>query len=252
MLPGFPCKSPNNITKVLGEYPDGAEEVSIQNISRFLNAIKSGYPIGAEFNIISDGYVFGDVVGVPDNVISKYARCLLDLNYDDEIRWYALNDFFPEGTIEEKRSKLVEVYGISAEELDRRIHELKDVIMLYNGMQMFMREDKIWGNDMSRKSIDREVKSMTRQMMIRNEAYSNLIDKEFSDSIRVSIHPSTNNGHKYSINLVSCSDGWSSPWHRSLAVTRDRKKLLIKRVDAESAGFELRYKDEMPYYFQEP
>lgn len=52
VLPGFPCKSPNTKDKVLGELPDKAEEVAIDNIDRIVQEIQDVYPTGANFNVI--------------------------------------------------------------------------------------------------------------------------------------------------------------------------------------------------------
>jgi pyoverdine/dityrosine biosynthesis protein Dit1 len=57
-LPGFPFKSPNSKSKVLGKLPDRAEELSLAHLNGLCLAIKEVYPPGAELTIISDGLTY--------------------------------------------------------------------------------------------------------------------------------------------------------------------------------------------------
>lgn len=57
-LPGFPFKSPNSQSKVLGKLPDRAEELSLAHLNGLCLSIKDIYPPGADLTIISDGLVY--------------------------------------------------------------------------------------------------------------------------------------------------------------------------------------------------
>lgn len=57
-LPGFPFKSPNSKSKVLGKLPDKAEELSLAYLDGLCLSIKDVYAPGAELTIISDGLVY--------------------------------------------------------------------------------------------------------------------------------------------------------------------------------------------------
>jgi pyoverdine/dityrosine biosynthesis protein Dit1 len=57
-LPGFPFKSPNLQSKVLGKLPDRAEELSLAHLNGLCLAIQDIYSPGANLTIISDGLVY--------------------------------------------------------------------------------------------------------------------------------------------------------------------------------------------------
>jgi pyoverdine/dityrosine biosynthesis protein Dit1 len=58
LLPGFPFKSPNNKTKVLGVLPDLGEELALKRLDGIASAIDAVYENGAEIHITSDGLVY--------------------------------------------------------------------------------------------------------------------------------------------------------------------------------------------------
>ena len=57
-LPAFPFKSVNKVEKVLGTFPDKAEELSLRRLNDICMSIGKIYPPGAELLIISDGLVY--------------------------------------------------------------------------------------------------------------------------------------------------------------------------------------------------
>jgi hypothetical protein len=58
LLPGFPFKSPNNRTKVLGVLPDLGEELALKRLEGLARAVEEVYEHGAEIHITSDGLVY--------------------------------------------------------------------------------------------------------------------------------------------------------------------------------------------------
>jgi pyoverdine/dityrosine biosynthesis protein Dit1 len=58
LLPGFPFKSPNSTTKVLGILPDLGEELALKRLDSIASAIDAVYEHGAEIHITSDGLVY--------------------------------------------------------------------------------------------------------------------------------------------------------------------------------------------------
>jgi pyoverdine/dityrosine biosynthesis protein Dit1 len=58
LLPGFPFKSPNNKTKVLGVLPDLGEELALKRLDSMAVAVEEVYEGGAEIHITSDGLVY--------------------------------------------------------------------------------------------------------------------------------------------------------------------------------------------------
>jgi hypothetical protein len=58
-LPAFPCKS-SNPEKVVGVVPDRGEQLALENLHSFVEAIESIYKPGAKLWVVSDGHVFSD------------------------------------------------------------------------------------------------------------------------------------------------------------------------------------------------
>ena len=252
LLPGFPAKSPNSRDKVLGTLPDKAEEVAFNQIGVFLGEVKKVYTPGAEFHILSDGYVFGDIVGVPDDTVSEYQAAARKMTEGLPIVWHDLDEFFPGASSrDEMRKSLMERYGVTPEELASAIATCEDTRLLLCGMNKFMMSDIQWDEGMSKTAVRNAAKEVAKRMMLRNGAYSNLIDERFEGVVRLSVHPSTNYGHKFSFRLIPEDDGWCSPWHRSMLVRQDGTYELVRKIDAERAGHLLVYQNGRPYSFAE-
>jgi hypothetical protein len=58
-LPAFPCKS-SNLDKVMGVVPDRGEQLALENLHSFMEAVERIYEPGAKLWIVSDGHVFSD------------------------------------------------------------------------------------------------------------------------------------------------------------------------------------------------
>jgi pyoverdine/dityrosine biosynthesis protein Dit1 len=123
-----------------------------------------------------------------------------------------------------------------------------DVNSLYRGMIKFMTEDLAMKNFASNTQLQKQAKITAKEMMFRNEAYSSLIRNEFPDNIRLSMHPSVNNGTKFSFQLIPSKNAWTSPWHCALLVNNGEYE-TIHRKDAIAAGYELVSKDGRPSHF---
>jgi hypothetical protein len=71
VFPGFPFKSPNVKTKVLGVLPDMAEEVALTYLHGMCEKIRDCYKGGVELIIVSDGLVYS---GNQDRSICYHPR----------------------------------------------------------------------------------------------------------------------------------------------------------------------------------
>ena len=58
-LPAFPCKSSNQ-DKVQGVMPDRGEQLALEHLHSFVEAIENVYKPGATLWVVSDGHVFSD------------------------------------------------------------------------------------------------------------------------------------------------------------------------------------------------
>lgn len=242
---GYPMKSANDRDKVIGKLPDMAEEVSLRNFEDFNRQVQNVYSPGVEISIVNDGYVFNDLLGIPDSVVQAYQEVSMDMGRIAPMNWYNLSDFYT-SNLPSSRDKLINNYGITWQELEQRILMDPDVNYLYRGMIRFMEEELAIRNYPSRNQLNKAAKLLTRNMMMRNEAYSNLVKDQFSSHIRLSMHPSVNNGNKYSFELIP--GGTRSPWHCVLVVG-DVYQTLHKK-EAEQKGYRLVYKDNRPYYYE--
>lgn len=245
---GYPMKSPNDRDKVLGNIPDLGEELSLGNFKAFNDAIKQVYSPGVEINIVSDGYVFNDVMQVSDSTVRNYNEISMDIARQAPINWFQLTDFYHDLSIDRMRDKVMMQFGITTGELQRRILMDPDVNQLYRGMIRFMDEDLAIYKFNSANHLHKQAKIVAREMMLRNEAYSKMIAHEFKDSIRLSMHPSVNNGNKYSFQLIPSPKAWTSPWHCAIVIN-DGVYETIHRRDAEAAGYELIFKEGKPHHY---
>lgn len=249
---GYPFKSTNTRDKVLGPMPDLAEELSLQNFRRFADQVKEVYSPGVQFSFISDGLIFADIMNADEAITRDYydrSRALSD-RYSVPATWFTMTDFYAPGlTLPVIREKITTQFGISPEELRRRILFDPNVNYLYRGISIFMTEELATQSFPSNNQKQKKAKSLATEMMFRNEAYSKLIQTNFSDHIRLSMHPSINDGVKYSFQLIPGAR--FSPWHSCAVQFKSAQPTTMHRKDAEAAGYELVNVNNQPYYFQE-
>lgn len=247
---GFPMKSPNDRDKVLGVLPDLAEKATLDNFAEFNRRVKEVYAPGITLAIVSDGYAFSDLMQVSDKVVEQYQDVLMDWSKDLPFNWYNIKDFFGKDlSVDAMRKKLMTQFGISHEELTRRILMDADVNTLYRGMIKFMNLDLAIRDYSSNSQLQKNAKITAREMMFRNEAYSALVQSELGNHIRLSMHPSINNGVKYSFQLINSPKAWTSAWHCAVAIGDDGLLETIHKKDAVAAGYELVYENGQPFYF---
>lgn len=247
---GFPFKSMNNRDKVLGTKPDLGEELTLRNFADFNNKIKQIYAPGVTMNIVSDGYIFNDIMDVSDYTVAEYKDIASGMGQEvgAPMAWYDINDFFKNMSMSSMRQKTMEQFGISEIELEKRILMDPDVNFLYRGMIRFMEGDLAIRDFPSRNQLNKEAKKFAREMMLRNEAYSALVRTQFSSFIRLSMHPSINNGVKYSFQLIPSKKAWTSPWHCAVLIDEENDFATIHRKDAEGK-YQIEYKNGYAYNY---
>ncbi len=245
---GFPFKSSNTRDKVLGVEPDFAEQATLENFAAFNSDIKKVYSPGVNITMARDGQVFNDLLGIDDKTVERYGEISKSLQGLAPVEWLNLDDFY-RGV--DRREKLIKDFGITPEQLEKEILFNDDVNFLYRGMSIFMREELAYKEFSSGNQRQKAAKILAREMMLRNEAYSNLIRHEIGDKIRLSMHPSINNGAKYSFQLIKGDTPYSA-WHSALVVDSKGNYSTMHKKDALEAGYELAYKDNKPYNFIKP
>lgn len=246
---GFPFKSTNLRDKVIGQTPDLAEKVTLDNFSAFNADIKAVYKPGVNISIASDGFIFNDLLKVDDGTVYDYqsiTACLAKRT-GAPMKFYNISDFY-HTDLNTARESVVAQFALSPEKLEQEILINPDVNFLYRGMTHFMMEELADKGYPSKNQVQKAAKKLTRQMMIRNEAWSNLVKHEFKDHIRLSMHPSVNNGDKYSFKLIKGEHANYSAWHCAIYVN-GTEYVTIHKKDAEAQGLQLEYKDGRPYNF---
>ncbi|KAK4236358.1 Pyoverdine/dityrosine biosynthesis protein-domain-containing protein [Achaetomium macrosporum] len=296
-LPAFPCKSSNG-DKVTGPDPDRGEELALERLHRFVEAIEHIYPPGAKLWIISDGHVFSDCIGVDDAAVDAYGGKLKAMNHaiglrngdTDRIGFKSLVDLFQLATVEpeEGLSDLARRLGFphidhhvrtevtEEAELCRRIllagcaprksavrarieSQNAAITALYRGFSRFMLEDlerHPHTRGMSKSQQKKLSAKVAFEMILRNQAYSNLVEMIFPNHIRLSIHAHNNAGPKFGIQLfdpatVRAVEGLSSagqlmasldllhiptPWHNCVVQLAGSDVVLVTKAKLARAA----------------
>ncbi len=251
ILPAFPCKSRNIGEKVLGKLPDLGEEIALKTLDSLCRDIEKVYSPGAVITIVSDGRVFADLVGVTDEEVTRYQKALAGLAPSERIKFIGLENLSSESEPNLMRSKLIETFAPTIEEVRVKIESDSDALRLYVGMARFLREDASRDNFPSNEARKRASKLVALEIIRRNEAYGKLIDRAFPEALRLSIHPHPELANKIGINLVGDSE-WGTPWHNVAVLMKDGSTVLMKNSEAKKAGYSVLIKEGRPYgYFQE-
>ncbi|KAK8199896.1 putative pyoverdine/dityrosine biosynthesis protein [Phyllosticta capitalensis] len=162
VLPAFPFKSPNSKDKVLGVLPDKAEEVSLLHLQSLCNNIKDVYAPGAELWVVSDGIVYNDLLGVPDETVYVFGETLRKMAKDlgcSSVKFArlsqmpALNKNIPVEMLEYSdspsyeriaplvRQHLVSVFGDADHDVDKDIASNQDIKATYMGYLKYLSHD---------------------------------------------------------------------------------------------------------------
>ncbi|MFV8258569.1 L-tyrosine/L-tryptophan isonitrile synthase family protein [Bdellovibrio bacteriovorus] len=254
VLPAFPGKSPNP-EKVLGAFPDYAEQLALEFLGRLGQRIKKYYPPGIKIILCSDGRVFSDLVGMKESNVTAYQSelsVLKDKLSLSDIETFNLDDFYGELSFNQMRDELMKRYGSSLDFLKHKIRngagdqataDEQDAHRMYCGITRFLFEDSLHpGQTKSRSAIQKESRLKSYEVIRRSNAWSELIAERFPEAVRLSIHPQTCGAAKLGIRLVG-DESWMTPWH-GVAVETKNGHVLLKRSEAEALGAELVYSSD--------
>lgn len=255
VLPAFPAKSPNR-TKVLGALPDLGEYVGLGALQSLCDYIGHFHPAGARITICSDGHVFGDVVGVEDDVVTDYRVCLEDMIKSSNfasLDMYGLDDAFGSVDYSKLRQMLEEDYATPVATLKENVRTDNATRSMFNGIHRFMFEDAVGvkGDTVSRTALRNESKELAYQTISRSNAWSRVVAEKFPRAVRLSIHPQSAHSEKIGVRLLRTDDAWLTPWHG--VVLDDGAKLsLVKRWDAENVDASVVMRNGRPSHFVDP
>lgn len=254
VLPAFPAKS-RNPNKVLGTLPDLAEHLAIGFLESFCDQLSHVYQPGGRITICSDGHVFSDVLGIPDEDVLAYRaelRRMILATGGGSVDIYSLDDAFPAGTFESRREILIDRYARPVDEIRAEVKADPVRRALFNGIHRFMVEDQTaLRTDMSKTKLRIHCKEMAYQVIQRSNAWGELVGDIFPTSIRLSIHPQESHGQKIGFHMIRTTDSWLTPWH-GVVVDDGRRFTLVKRSDAEGMAASLVWRNSRPSHFVRP
>lgn len=262
VLPAFPGKSPNT-AKVFGPLPDMAERCALEFLQYLCDRVKRYYAPGARIVLCSDGRVFSDVVGMNDEDVTSYqdevARMIENLGLTS-ISTFNLEELYEGLSFDEMRHTLMDQYGESIDLLKASVSrgkaldgsiEDREANRLYCGITRFLVEDAMYpGQKQSRTSIQKECRIRAYAVIQRSKAWGELVEKQFPDAVRLSIHPQSCGSKKLGIRLIE-PDNWQTPWH-GVAVQAGTRFVLLKRSQAESLGAQLVHRYGRPSHYVLP
>ncbi|MFJ2173600.1 L-tyrosine/L-tryptophan isonitrile synthase family protein [Streptomyces sp. NPDC087851] len=251
-LPGFPCKSPNP-DKVFGSLPDHGERLALRFLGSLCAEMAKVHEPGAKILICSDGHIFGDVIGVPDEHIDAYGHGLREMIRTEglgaHLGTFDLKDVYgPDLSYDEKRALAAETLGPSVEELRAEVRSDESTLRMYRGITRFLVEDVAdWEG--SRSALQRDCRRRAYEVIARSRAWGELIAQHHPDNVRLSIHPQSRREAKFGIGLVGEADAWTTPWHSVALRHLDGTWQLMARSAARRLGGEV-HVDGRPSHFE--
>ena len=254
-LPGFPCKSSNTKTKVLGAVPDYAEFLAIQLLLTTARKIEAIYPQGVVTTILSDYHTFDEHIGVAEETYQVYHDNLNQMIHeaggDDVIEVISLSNFpeFKNVPGPEISQKLSEMFGGREymAKFDEAIKDVSAVLEKYMQMKKFMLADQshnLPGTNRAN-STRKFIKQISRGMMSQGVALDNFLRNQtyLTDYIRLSIHSHHPKSGKFPIDLFkkqkSNSGILRTPWHHAVVFDTKSGEFGIdhkKKIAAAAAG----------------
>ncbi|XVV05176.1 L-tyrosine/L-tryptophan isonitrile synthase family protein [Actinosynnema sp. CA-248983] len=254
VLPAFPAKS-RNPEKVVGSLPDLGERISVEFLQSFCEQVSHYHPPGARILICSDGHVFSDILGIPDDDVTAYRdelRRIIDQTGASSVSLYSLDDAFGLTDYDEMRRLLLERFATSLDDLRAEVRTDLGARSMFNGMHRFMVEDQTPQHPgMSRTKLREHCKDFAYRMIQRSRAWGDLVAAEFPDSMRLSIHPQPRHAEKIGFHLIRTRDSWLTPWH-GVVVDDGTSMTLVKRAQAERDNASLIWRNGRPSHYVNP
>lgn len=257
ILPAFPAKSPNR-NKALGHLPDYGEFLAMTRLKSLCKEIEAIYPRGARIVICSDGRVFADVIHVSDEHISAYRdgiREFANQHLAGYISFYNLEnvyDHINDYTV--LREELMISHGEPLSSLKARIKDEREASTMYKGVTKFMFEDYAGIAEfagLSRTALQHKARLAAYRVIQRSNAWGRLLEQEFPNALRLSIHPQYLVSNKIGISMLTDNDVWTTPWH-SVVVKNKRTDeiMLMPKSEAEKLDGYLVYANGRPSHFE--
>ena len=234
VLPAFAAKSPNELS-VSGYLPDAGEEIAIKNLREMLRGVQDLYPQGADLHIVSDGHFFiGTGCTRSSEEIDAYVQVMKEMTANDRIRIYTINDFYTEGSLDEKRHRFEEDYRIRGEGSQVRIASEKKEKYKAKIAFVFNEFSAILYPGASRTQRQKKSRRVAREFIACERAVGQLVKNRFPNAVRLSIHRQNDEtSAKYYFNLMFGVEGKGMPWLH-VVKTENGGLRLAKRVEPKA------------------
>ncbi|KAG0553456.1 hypothetical protein KC19_12G012800 [Ceratodon purpureus] len=262
VLPAFPAKSPNVVKKVLGPLPDRGEELALGVLEGFCKNVESFYSHGAKVVIFSDGRVFSDLLAITLEVVGAYhqecKRMVADAGYThihfDTLENHLAKDCASGPNLDQATlmHKLLEAFGTI--DLDAHLESDVNLLKLQRSIKCFLRLDLEPSKDVLlsefegasqnrlKKLFKQKCDQVSKSMVLRNMAFSKLVEEAYPDMIRISIHAHNNAGPKFGICLIPGQDRCNTPhtpWHNVIVETACGQTHIMRREMVDLSNFEV-------------
>lgn len=287
IFPGFPFKSPSP-TKVLSSLPDLGEELLLKRLDSLAADITNVYEAGAVVKVVSDGVVYGSLLGVKEREVWKYGEGLRGMKREcglDRVEFVRVCDLLNSNSVtmpgaqpfdhasssesdseswmteEEYLSSLPDIRGrflaheVEGYDLDDALKNDSGTLWTYRGYLKFLESD-LEGSEVMRGVVSSNGKDKKRRIiakaMLRNGArFSDLVARKFPDAVRLSVHAHNNAGPKFAFDLFPGRDMSASPWH-NVVCEHANGTLGIGQVKTfDPTYWETVLKDGEPYFLRE-
>ncbi|KAK7445714.1 hypothetical protein VKT23_014709 [Stygiomarasmius scandens] len=276
VFPAFPFKSPSD-KKALGRYPDLGEEFLLRRLETLACSIEDEYIPGASIFIVSDGLVYGDILGQDDSTVYKYNAELRRICREQQlthIHFVRVMDLFnsdpldissEETTLQEylelmpKTRAQFLAHEVPSFELETGLQQDSGLIRTYRGYLKFLELDldgssltkSPEGQPLSGKQQDRVRRQIAKKMLSRGARFSDLVQAKFPSAIRLSCHQHPNKGPKFALRLYPNAGMMATPWHNVLFERTDGSLEVTHLCSLKDYEYETVYKFGRPYYLRE-
>ncbi|CAF4780913.1 unnamed protein product [Rotaria sp. Silwood1] len=178
-----------------------------------------------------------------------------------QIQWDSMDNYIG---IENGES-LVKKYGTSTFDFDQWLLKSENDRQQFIHLRKFMENDlgnNTENNNLSRRQLKTQMSLIAKQMIIRNEALTNLLKKHYPNHIRLSIHQHPNNGEKFTIRFfmdatMTQSDdhcALRTPWHNVLVINVEGNLNLMpyRKLNVECEHVPIMFKSQIWTFVQLP
>lgn len=271
VFPGFPFKSPAVGTKVLSSLPDYGEELLLTRLEMMARSVEDCYRNGCVIRVVSDGIVYGDILGRSNSLIYQYnhgLRRIVERLGFTHITFVRLADLLNEGltidlkpmseeeyvnSIPDIRAKLLS-HQVRGFDLNTSLKEDAGTLATYRGYLKFLVADlegTALMEGLSRSAQDRERRRIAKVMLTNGAKFSDLTDRKFPDAVRISVHAHSNQGPKFAFNMFPGSDMCASPWHNVIMERADGALECRPLRVYDPQTYEIVMQEDRPYYIRE-